>query len=145
VTFSISIRNPRHGWCDVELCLGEHRFEWAVSDVANDPVQQLADLGLFAAGHDLGRTSVTFWLEPAGYSLEAVRDPEWRLSLQYSKHAFARLFDPTFVAEQSIDPRTCAVEILRCLRAARSELIAASSRSYKFPDALLSQLEASLA
>jgi hypothetical protein len=150
MSLSISIRNPRHGWIDVDLHLGEQRFELPVSHVANDPVRELAELALFIARGEPGCARVTFWIEPAGYELCARRDAVLNLALSYSEHAFTTLFDPTPVLEQQVEPSACAVAILNCLRAAQPMFAAAvaadrSAWCHPFPEALLSQLEGAVA
>jgi hypothetical protein len=149
VTFTISIRNPRAGWIDVDLRLGEQSFQLAVSHVANDPVRELAELALFIARGEPGRARVTFWLEPAGYELSASRDRDLKLALSHSNDAFRTLFDPALVLEQRVEPSASAAEILNCLRAARSIFAAAvvadrDSWSHPFPESLVSQLETAL-
>lgn len=150
MAFSISIRNPRHGWIDVELRLGEQRFELPVSDVANDPVRELAELALFIARAELGSARVTFWIEPAGYELCAMRGAVLNLVLSYSEYAFRTLDDPSPVLEQQVDPSECAAAILNCLRAAQPVFAAAvvadrTAWGHPFPEALLLQLDAALA
>ncbi len=144
MNFSINIRNPRSGWLDLDLQVGEWQLKHSVSAVANDPVRELAELALFIVRNDSGRARVVFWLEPAGYELAAVRDHELELLVRYSKHAFANLFDPELVLEHQIDPTQCVAEILRCLRAAQP-VFAVSDRaawSHPFPTAVLDELEA---
>lgn len=148
--FSISIRNPRQGWIDVDLRLDEQRFELPVSDIANDPVRELAELALLVARGEPGSARVTFWIEPAGYELCAKRDAVLNLVLSYSEHAFRTLFDPSPVLEQQVDPSECADAILNCLRAAQPMFAAAVAADrtawcHPFPESLLLQLEAALA
>jgi hypothetical protein len=146
VTLSIDVRNPRSGWIDVDLRLDERRFEMAVSDVANDPIRELAELALFIAKREPHGARATFWLEPAGYELSASRDPEPTLYLSYAERAFATLFPPTtLVLECPIDPDVSASEILRCLRVARPMFVAARATDprawrHPFPEAHVTSL-----
>jgi hypothetical protein len=149
VTFAIKICNPRVGWIDVVLRLGERSFQLAVSDVANDPVRELAELALFIARGEPGRARAMFWLEPAGYELSAIRDPDLILALSYSEDAYTTLFDPTLVLAQRVEPSGSATELLDCLRTAQPIFAAAlvanpRSWSHPFPESLVSQLAAAL-
>jgi hypothetical protein len=149
MSFAINITNPRRGWIDVEIRLGEQRFEFAASDVANDPVRQLAELALSLVRCEPPNARAVFWLEPSGYELSAIRDPELELMLSYSEDAFANLFDPSVVLQQPVDASATAGEILRCLGTAKSLVAAAGAVderpwAHPFPDALVGQLEAAL-
>lgn len=149
MSFAINIANPRRGWIDVALSLGDERLEFAASDVANDPVRQLAELALSIVRGEQSKARAVFWLEPSGYELCASRDPELKLTLSHSGDAFSSLFDPVVVLRQPVDARTTAVEILRSLRTAKGLFAAAAAVdprpwAHPFPDALVTQLEAAL-
>ena len=123
--FRIDIRNPRHGWIDVDFVLGDRRFELTASHVLNDPVTELAELALFVARSDPGQADVTFWLEPAGYGLRASRGPDLKLAVLYAEYAGRRLWDPSVVSEHPVGVSSTASEIVRCLRAAQPAFEAA--------------------
>ena len=149
MSFAINIENPRRGWIDVALSLGEERFEFAASDVANDPVRQLAELALSIVRGEPSKVRAVFWLEPSGYELCAGRDPDLKLTVSYSEHAFANLFDPAVVLRETVDAFATAAEILRSLRTAKSLFGAAAAVdprpwAHPFPDTLVTQLEAAL-
>lgn len=56
---------PRHGWLPVRLQMGSKEFEFAGSDVLNNPLEELVD-ALHAAAS--GREASVWWfLEPGGY------------------------------------------------------------------------------
>jgi len=149
MSFAINIENPRRGWIDVALSLGEERFEFAASDVANDPVRQLAELALSIVRGEPSKVRAVFWLEPSGYELCASRDPDLKLTVSYSEHAFANLFDPAVLLRETVDAFATAVEILRSLRTAKSLFAVAAAVdprpwAHPFPDTLVTQLEAAL-
>ena len=115
--FLLELTNPRAGWVDVALALGDDAFGFAASAVLNDPVRELAELGLFVARGERGRAAVTFWLEPAGYELAVIRDDACRLEWHYAHEARPRLVRPQLVHACPIEaPRAIASELLRCLR-----------------------------
>ena len=117
MTFAIDIGGAGAGWVGIDLTLGEQTFEMWVSDVANDPLRELADLALFVARGDLGEARATFWLEPEGYELRAVRDSALVLAVRHSRRAFATLQDPRLVLEREVEWRPVASELARALRA----------------------------
>ena len=115
--FLLELTNPRAGWIDVAVAIGDDSFGFAASDVLNDPIRELADLGMFVATGELGRLAATFWLEPAGYELAVTRDDLFRLAWSYARDARPRLRRPQILHEHAIAaPLTIASEILRCLR-----------------------------
>lgn len=149
MSFAINIENPRSGWIDIELCVGERRFEFAASDVANDPVRELAELALSVVRGEPLRARAVFWLEPSGYELSALRDPQLELTVSYSEHAFASLFDPEVMLRHRVDATETGAEILRCLRAAKGLLAKAATVdarpwAHAFPDDRLAELEAAV-
>ena len=88
--FSLELTNPRAGWIDVAIAIGDDSFGFAASDVLNDP---------------------------AGYELAVTRDDACTLAWTYAHDAMPRLVRPQLVHACAIDaPRAIASEILRCLR-----------------------------
>lgn len=115
--FRLDLTNPRAGWVDVALAIGDDSFGFAASDVLNDPIRELADLALFLATGEHGRIAATFWLEPAGYELAITHDDQVRLAWSYGHDARPQLRRPQLVHEHGLDaPRAIASEILRSLR-----------------------------
>ena len=116
--FLLELTNPRAGWIDVAIAIGDDSFGFAASAVLNDPIRELAELGLVLASGESGRVAVRFWLEPAGYELAVTRADACTLAWTYAHDAMPRLVRPQLVQECAIDaPRAIASEILRCLRA----------------------------
>jgi hypothetical protein len=114
VRFSIDLTDPRNGWIEVAVAIGEDSYGFSASDVLNDPIRELADLGLFLASSDHARVAVRFWLEPAGYELAVTRD---RLTWSYAHNAGPNLVKPQVRQDLEIEtPHAIAREILRCLR-----------------------------
>jgi hypothetical protein len=115
--FVLELTNPRAGWIDVAVAIGDDSFGFAASAVLADPIRELAELGLFIATGESGRAAVRFWLEPAGYELAVTRDDAYKLAWSYAHEARPQLLRPQLVHERVIDaPRAVASEILRCLR-----------------------------
>jgi hypothetical protein len=100
VRFQLELANPRHGWLDVVVVLGERRNELVASSVLNDPVRELAELALFVMRGEHGDIAVRFWREPEWYELRATRG-----ALTWRDYALA-----------VPSPRVVASEILRALR-----------------------------
>ena len=64
-TLAIEFGEPEHGWLPVRLRLGEKEFDFAGSDVLNNPLEDLVD-ALYAVGCG-SDASVWWFLEPGGY------------------------------------------------------------------------------
>lgn len=149
MAFAINIGNPRAGWIDVDFRLDDQELRFSASSVLNDPVRELAELGLFIAHGHPWRARVLFWLEPEGYEVCASREPELVLRVSYSEAPCTRRRDPTVVLERTIDPMATAMEILRCLRAAQPMFAAANAADarswHTFPYEQVLELEQALA
>ncbi len=153
MAFSISIENLRFGWLQATLSFAERKYEFDFSDVSNDALRELAQLGLFLVSDEHFGCEATFWLEPAGYELQASRSDELRLNLRYAEHAFSKLFPPiTTVDSISVDGTSCAREIARALRRIQPQLESAivqgpetKSWNYTFPLELVLQVEQAIA
>ena len=118
MTFSISIGEPRVGWLTASLRFDSQTYEFQFSDVANDPLTELAELGLSLLSDKYPMCSTTFWLEPEGYELRASRADILVLTLSHSDSAFAKLFPSlTLIGSMPVDGPGTAREILRALRA----------------------------
>jgi hypothetical protein len=70
----LSLRPPTHGWLPVRLELDDFVFDDSVSNVLNDPIEALIEMLELAARSDPDRVRVCFWLEPALYALDAIRE-----------------------------------------------------------------------
>ncbi len=147
LSFTIQIRDPNAGWLHARIVLGKQEFDLMFSEVANDPLRELAELGLFLVSNERFACGATFWLEPEGYELRASRDEELLLAMHYSDSAFANLFPPAkTLVSLAIDGPCVASEIVRALRVVEEQL-AASERPgwcHPFPIRLIEQLERKL-
>lgn len=69
--FVLTLGRPSHGWLPFRLELGNFVVDDAASAVLNDPVEELLDLLAYSASPNQTDARVCFWLEPAGYALDA--------------------------------------------------------------------------
>lgn len=141
---SLTIHGARHGWLELELVLAEQRVSFAASDVLNDPVRELADLALFIARRGVGSARASFWLEPAGYELRAVRDWKLDLALVSAREAYPNITHGELVAEESVDAIVTARHIASQLRLAQQLLAGRTAWKYGFPDDTLLAVWAAL-
>lgn len=67
--FEITFDVPSHGWLPVQLRIDGKQFEFAASDVLNDPVSEIANACVQLL---CGSTNLTtnWWLEPAWHTLK---------------------------------------------------------------------------
>lgn len=153
--FSLDIRDPRNGWVEVRLSFLGQDFELAASDVANDPISELAQVAIFLLSEESAPRRATFWLEPEGYDLSAWRaDGKTWLALRHSEDAFTTLFEPVeTLLEAPVGSIVVARELLRSLKDARADLVAAHEHireksfrgwRYPFPDDLVNQISEAL-
>jgi hypothetical protein len=130
--FSISISNARVNWIDVDVSVGDVRRQFMASAVLNDPLRELADLGVFVATREAGTLGVRFWLEPAGLELRAYRRPELVLALYEADDASPALLRPRLVVEEEIDAAAAARAILGCLLRVE-QILSPQTWQYAFP------------
>lgn len=150
MSFAIELTNPRAGWLDVEVSFEGHSpFAFCASHVLNDPIRELAVLGLFLLTGQRGRFAVRFWLEPEGYELAATEhDDTYSLQWSYAEEASPDLRDPTRLLDRPFSPRAIASELLRALRAAEPLLPAKRTSSvwqHPFPADAVARLADALA
>ena len=72
--FEITFDPPSHGWLPVKLRVGTERFDFAASDVLNDPVTELSNacVQLLSGSSQL---TANWWLEPAWHTLKFDKTP----------------------------------------------------------------------
>ena len=149
MTFTLAIRHFRHGWADISLTFGPENLEFSASAVANDPLEELAELGVaLLTGGSLPRQA-TFWLEPEGYDLLAwSQDGATWLALRYAECAFARLWEPIETrAKAVVTKRAVAHELHRALEACKDAVQLVNGTPhwcYPYPEALTAKLGAEL-
>ena len=149
MTFFIQIIDVRHGWLDVELELASQEHRFAASHVLNDPVRELAELGLTLANRQGGDRIVEFWLEPDYLELRAIQGRELALELiAIDKSPVHGSDREQMLASEVVDQVVAAREILRCLRIARPHFPVEPSGGHwrePFPETIVSELGKALA
>ena len=67
--FAITFEPPAHGWLPVQLRIGTKRFDFAASDVLNDPIAELSNacVQLLSGSSCL---TTNWWLEPDWHTLK---------------------------------------------------------------------------
>jgi hypothetical protein len=70
----LTVRPPEAGWLPIRLELDDFVLEEWASNVLNDPVESLIEMLEMAERPDPDRVRVCFWLEPALYALDAIRE-----------------------------------------------------------------------
>ena len=130
--FSISISNARANWIDINLNVGDELRQFMASSVLNDPLRELADLGVFIATREPGTLGVRFWLEPGGLELRAVWQPELVLVLYEADEAYPALDRPRVVVEEVVEPNAAARELLRSLLRAE-HVLSPQTWGHEFP------------
>jgi hypothetical protein len=69
--FRLGLGRPTHGWLPFRLELAGVVIDDAASNVLNDPVDELLGLLAYSLTPRGTEPRVCFWLEPAGYALDA--------------------------------------------------------------------------
>lgn len=143
--FSIKITKAHANWIHIELEIGGARQVLMASSVLNDPLRELADLGVFIATREPGNLGARFWLEPNGLELRASwRQADLVLALYEADEAYPELRQPRLALEGVVDANEAARELLRCLNAARS-LLTREQWRHDFPAERVSVLADAIA
>ena len=113
---------PTHGWLPVELQLDDRCFEFAASDVLNDPVSEIANAGVQLLS---GSTclSTNWWLEPSWHTLRLnTQSDKSNVTITFGYLADENQLNPESEHAIILNVREFCRAVLRSLRSLRQSI-----------------------